>query len=48
MLDYNKIMDMIFKSKNYEKDEIVKRIGNLTKEEKSLWQKVTVISHSAK
>ena len=35
-LDYNKIMDMIFKSKNYEKDEIVKRIGKLTKEEKNV------------
>jgi hypothetical protein len=35
-LDYNKIMDMIFKSKNYEKNEIVKRIGDLTKEEKTI------------
>ena len=27
---------MIFKSKNYEKNEIVKRIGDLTKEEKTI------------
>ena len=35
-LDYNKIMDMIFKSKNYEKNELVQRIVDLTKEEKTI------------